>query len=534
MSGGIARTVYLRNRTLRVLDTFHADQVEGPLRLFNQQDILFSSTKPVVQVAGRYEQGHPKFGEAIALNTNDGQTYFSVDTGFVLQIAMRGLAAVGYGFTGLLGSTEGSFTRSINSEQTIWENLGVKLNGAVYDLDSNLSGGRIVAVVGDDPLDRKLWITEDIGDTWFEPDVVPANFGPLREVKYYDGTWIVVGAGGILRSTDNATTWEETTYLAGIVYTCIDKNQVSGRWIAGTTGGYEVYWSDDDGLTWEVGSVVNPGSKVTLNIAWGPVGCPAGTWLADMDDGFDGSKGPNGGVMYSLDDGVTWEYPANQPRPPQGWNPNDLAYASNLATPGFFAVGSPWYWDSPPSLPYEGGVFFSEDGIVWEELLMEEDIGFYLAAQLTPATIPRTFDWQLVVDRYSQVQKWADNVTSLETDNGSELIFRVSKDERWRGRGLVNADRDWQTDGEDRTIAHTRTGYARDPVCDSNHPLPRSKSWRIHGGYLQVHGDVARVSRIYCYPEEVNNIIFGSPVKHTLGVDLTLGFWTAAELELNP
>lgn len=105
--------------------------------------------------------------------------------------------------------------------------------------------------------------------------------------------------------------------------------------------------------------------------------------------------------------------------------------------------------------------------------------------------------WQLVVDRREQVQTWEDGTITTQTENNDSLIVQTGRD-IYAGLGLRNADMD-DTEG---VLPHTDAAQ-QSLIGAPPYALPRTKVWRIAGGYLQLHGQVGRAARLMIDPDEL-------------------------------
>lgn len=177
-------------------------------------------------------------------------------------------------------------------------------------------------------------------DEWYTPwggppDVRSIDVGP-------DGTVLVnVHVGGIVRSTDRATTWAPTIDIHTDVHQV--RSLKGGKALAACA--YGLATSDDDGVTWAVSddglhatyarAVAVAGDMVLLSVSAGPGGgraavyrrplagtgplerCTAGLpddlggnvdtfWLAGGADGAAAVATSAGEVFASRDEGATW------------------------------------------------------------------------------------------------------------------------------------------------------------------------------------------------------------------------------------
>ena len=223
-----------------------------------------------------------------------------------------------------------------------------------------------------------LFTSDDDGATW-DAQSTPASFSSFLGIAYGNGTWVVVGSGGVITSTDGET-WTErtaTTSLNDIVWTGTQffatapneiayssdgiswtvKNIASvsiysfnavtangSRWFAGTTGVGRVYYSDDSGDTWTLGTGSSLGDRLDSMASNGNNIVATGLCL-----------GASANTIFSLDNGVTWTAVDLSLGSPQlaTWLP-EVKYVPGY---GFIAGG---YDDS-----YDAVILTSTDGSSW-------------------------------------------------------------------------------------------------------------------------------------------------------------------------
>lgn len=113
---------------------------------------------------------------------------------------------------------------------------------------------------------------------------------------------------------------------------------------------------------------------------------------------------------------------------------------------------------------------------------------------LRPSAEAQASPWRLAVRRYDQAQTWEDGTISVATENDDRLIVQTSKSERYRGLGLRNIDLG-EDDDPAEVLPHTDTLQESTLAGDQPYPLPRSKAWRVPGGWVQLHGQVAMMTR---------------------------------------
>jgi hypothetical protein len=468
-----------RTRDLRMIEAFHADQVEGPLRLFDEQCLLFTFPPPVVLAAG--SDGV----DGYVLATNDGFQYQSI-----LEDDAGGWAAIGRagGYTALAGGFDGTVWRNCDATFTRWQQLfdlgeGLDCSDIEYNPDTNT----VLAVFGDlaNTGVAKLFRSVTNGSSWDEIDVPTDLRGGLRSLKYNPvfKTWFGVGRrNGLyhaIRSLDDGLTWEVVPGVSNTsAWLDVGVNPFTGATLFipdGQTMEVSFDGGDTSVLGGTSGRLFNTGFSQDLS-----------RWLTEA----------SGWIRYSDDDGLTWTDTPKPPELPGGRDISDITWMDNVDNRAFLVVGR--------ATGAGGFAAWSVDGINdWVVVHDDPDLGYFIANPLTPTEPPREFKLTMPVERYEQIQHW--RMTNAESP---VEIVQTDKDTRFRGLGLVDSDLGLTalTGAPEPApdIAHTSEDQgASDPINDGRHFWPRSQVCRILGGYVRIHGDVGRASRYYNYPEEL-------------------------------
>lgn len=113
--------------------------------------------------------------------------------------------------------------------------------------------------------------------------------------------------------------------------------------------------------------------------------------------------------------------------------------------------------------------------------------------------VARSRGWALAVGRYEEIQTW-----TVGTQNGQELAMLGSTDRSARGRGLRYASKT----PEDGDIAETDREQEEFPLPERPRFYPSTKTHRIPGGYLTLHGQVSRASRYFTNPSELSQDLY--------------------------
>ena len=275
---------------------------------------------------------------------------------------------------------------------------------AVDPSDSNT----VIAVFGGDFGGGQVWTTTDGGDSWTDRSAgLPNN--PMQAVVY-DGTRLLVGGGqrfgsqnvGLYRSTDVGATWaqlhDNTWPVLVVDAIAVDPNDAETILVA--TDGSGVNRTTDGGSSWEIGiggtSALagrslrfRPASSTELLLGTSSLAVfrstDAGDHFVQSSHGiselnlfsidasplasdelavaFQGQN--NGGVLRSLDGGVTWEL---ESAPPTRYSavrfaPDGRLYAissgpSSVAEEGLYRRESNGNWT--PLGPDQGPLFESD------------------------------------------------------------------------------------------------------------------------------------------------------------------------------
>jgi hypothetical protein len=490
-------TLTTTKRSLRVVEAFYAPQVEGPIRLFDEQQLLLAYPPPLVMAAG----STPTL-EARLLVTTTGSDFavraFPEAAGWFAIGRLSGYVALAGAVPDQSLGVTAKLWRNCDTTFSTWEvvfDFGDFVS-PTSDIEHNPDTGRTLICTGDlsgGPM--RLWKTDDDGDTVVQVPI-PANFtGAFRSLKYnrLTKTWFaaggrtpVAGSRYTLRSFDDGDTWEALPGVpAGDRFYDLEVNPLDGTVVLAPNANQPLRASFDNGETFVLGDT----SAFARNLAVNPL---TGRIIAE--------RGITGGdsVMFSDDSGLTWTT-VGPPNPfPFRHDISDLQYMDNVQNPGFLAVGRT---DGSVVL---GFAAVSPDGQTWELVYGPTlDAGFFIAATLTPSEYPRDFKMTLPVERYEQVQHW-------RMDNAEDpvAVAQLDRDLRFRGGGLVNSDLGLSTllgaPQPAYDIAHTRERQSPDPIASPSHHWPRSRSVRIPGGYVSIHGEVGVVSRFYNYLGELS------------------------------
>lgn len=472
--------IVTHSRELRLIEAFHADQVEGPLRLFDEQCLLFTFPPPVVLAAGSDEV------DGYVLVSNDGLQFQSIQ-----EDDAAGWAAIGRagGYTALAGGFDGTIWRNCDATFTRWQQIADLGQGLdCSDIEYNPDTNTVLAVFGDlaNTGTAKLFRSATNGESWDEIGFADADLrGGLRSLKYnpvtqtWFGTGRHNGATHAIRSFDDGLTWEAVPGIqqSGSGWLDVGVNPLNGA-VLFIPDGQTMEVSFDNGLTTvfggTAGRLFNTGFSQDLE-----------RWLTEA----------SGWVRYSDDDGLTWTTAAKPPELPGSRDISDITWMDNVGNRAFLVVGR----------PFGAGGFaaWSVDGVNdWSVVHDDPALGYFIANPLTPTEPPREFKLTMPIERYEQIQHW--RMTNAEDP---VEITQTDKDLRFRGSGLVNSDLGLTalTGAPEPApdIPHTAERVNDDPIGEPDHPWPRSRSCRILGGYVQIHGDVGRASRYYKYPNEL-------------------------------
>lgn len=478
-------TVSTRTRRLRMIEAFDAPQVEGPIRLFDEQELLFTSPPPVGIAAGAIG---PAPVTGYALVTNDGVNY-SVRS--VPEAA--GWSAIGRagGYTALAGDFANGLYRNCDATFTTWQKIYTFPNAIVgncNDIETNPDTGRILCGWGDFAAYGTLYYSDDNGNSWTEVTGLGGLAGGLRSFKYDPRTkvWYGVGRRGgavhAIRSFDDGLTWEPIPNLPSPTQPFLDVvvDTVHNSVVLMPDNGVGIV-TFDDCETWQVSAF--PGRP--FNLAFSP---ELGRIVAETTAND---------FIWSDDGGLTGTI---VPFPfAFGHDINDICWLDNVDNPCFLAVGR------TDGGGVQGWAAYSPNGEAGTWTLVagpSTAFGLFLCSPLSPTQPPRDNRLTLPTERYSQIQHW-------RMTNALDPVEIVQEDRnvRVRGKGLINSDRSLSTlldrpaPGTD--IINTKMQLDDDEIGGPGHWWPRSRICRINGGYIQVHGDVGRVSRYLKYRGEI-------------------------------
>jgi|1_EtaG_2_1085319.scaffolds.fasta_scaffold04238_4 hypothetical protein len=125
------------------------------------------------------------------------------------------------------------------------------------------SGGNSInsLVKTSDPTDANSWtVVSDLGGDGTQN---------MRDVKYGNGVWATISNGGIDRSTDGGTTWQNTTGFGGWPYVgdLSLATDGAGNWVAcGHSGNdFQIYKSLDDAQTWTLSTTISASPQSAQN-----------------------------------------------------------------------------------------------------------------------------------------------------------------------------------------------------------------------------------------------------------------------------
>jgi len=366
---------------------------------------------------------------------------------------------------------------------------------AVDPTDSN----RVIAVFGGDFGGGQVWTTTDGGDSWMNRSAgLPNN--PMQAVVY-DGTRLLVGGGqrfgsqnvGLYRSTDVGVTWtplhNNTWPVLVVDAIAVDPNDTQTILVA--TDGSGVNRTTDGGSTWQIGTG-GTGSLAGRSLRFRPdssselfLGASSLAVFRSTDGGdhfvqssngiselnlfsidanplatnelavaFQGQN--NGGVLRSLDAGVTWDL---ESAPPTRYSavrfaPDGRLYAvstgpSTVAAEGLYRRENNGTWT--PLGPNQGPLFESDlsaarfsrnnanlillggadfggagfEGTIWRST--DAGLSWTKVFESAAGTVERVTDLEIIEDGTDQkmVAAWnsesGDNIGGAlrSTDNGA-------------------------------------------------------------------------------------------------------------------
>lgn len=239
-----------------------------------------------------------------------------------------------------------------------------------------------------------LYFTSDMGNTWINKGLTEYN---IYDILIDDGYIYTCGNGGIFKSTDNGSNWDEVNN--GLKSLDILKlNMIGNKIISGSvsTGFYTL---DVDGNEWlQKNSGLQYKMIRDINTDGNNI------YLATCDEAFT----LNGGIYFSNDDGVTWlDINTDMTR--------KMILSITTADNKIFAGGS------------KGNVFFTQDnGVNWENIstgLPANPVSnLAVLGNFLFATIQNTGVYKLDISAVSVNDNFSDNVLNISPNPAFDFI----------------------------------------------------------------------------------------------------------------
>lgn len=313
---------------------------------------------------------------------------------------------------GGVGEEEG-VNLAISDDGISWTGID-SVKGEVYDIFRRFNGRWVLAVGGNEDYPSNIYWSDD-AETWNSVSGPFGADGAAVSVYYANGIWVITGinieGNAELYWSYNAETWTQVTNINAGGYANVVIN-LYGTWFLGVydpTNQNPIYRSIN-GIDWEVSETPSEISE--------------GSCFYRKDPGGIILSGGNNSIVYSEDDGLTWSLGSLSP------SPSDL-YVSIITffNQKYYAFNSP-NTDNQIIYSSTDGKSWSGEGIISDANLNDyqivgnkiyvvgelNDNGFYLIG----TTSGKDVTWE-IVDNISLLQR-AEKLNSILKVRDSPIV----------------------------------------------------------------------------------------------------------------
>jgi photosystem II stability/assembly factor-like uncharacterized protein len=256
--------------------------------------------------------------EGVFRSTNSGESFTQVG------LPISGVYNIDFMGDSLILAGTVSGVQKYNRFTKKWENIGQQY---VLAVDANEDGSILAGTNG-----NGLYQSTDLGKSWFNICQTPF----VLNVKKINETILAATDTGLIRSTNNGNTWEDTPVQSGVDNCAIEHNNNSDIWVVGNLG--NLYKSTDGGLNFQV-------TEVDFVYA------DRNNLYVNDNFIFIGDLATEKGINYSIDYGMNWQ--------------NKLHNSGNISIGGSYNFV---FCSNPDQILY-----FSKTGLIWDSIPYPEN-----------------------------------------------------------------------------------------------------------------------------------------------------------------